>query len=67
MLEEQLEKKAVIDFQPPHQADLPETRADIGKAKRLLNWEPEIGLAEGIEKTIAWYKQNRHWLRDLEM
>lgn len=29
----------------------------IGKAKKILNWKPEIKLEEGLRRTIAWYKQ----------
>jgi UDP-glucuronate decarboxylase len=32
-------------------------RPDIGKAKRLLGWSPEIGLQEGLEETIAWFSR----------
>lgn len=30
-------------------------RPDIGKARKLLNWRPEVGLQEGLEQTIAWF------------
>jgi dTDP-glucose 4,6-dehydratase len=29
---------------------------DIGKAKSLLDWEPKVMRAEGLEKTYAWFK-----------
>ena len=29
---------------------------DISKAKRLLNWKPEIPLDEGLKRTISWFK-----------
>ncbi|GBF48831.1 NAD-dependent epimerase/dehydratase [Leptospira ryugenii] len=32
---------------------------DISKAKQFLGWEPKVSLAEGIEKTIAYYKKYR--------
>lgn len=57
-LEKVLGKKAKIKNFDFHKADLKETWADISKAKRLLNWEPTIGLDEGIEKTVASYKAN---------
>ena len=30
----------------------------ITKAKEILNWEPTTTLEEGLEKTIAWFKEN---------
>ena len=30
-------------------------RPDIGKAERLLGWQPRIGLQQGLERTIAWF------------
>lgn len=30
---------------------------DIGKAKRLLDWEPAISLEDGISETIDWYRR----------
>ncbi len=29
---------------------------DISKAKSLLDWEPKVMRAEGLEKTYAWFK-----------
>ena len=31
--------------------------ADISKAKKLLNYNPETSLKEGIKKTIEWWKE----------
>jgi nucleoside-diphosphate-sugar epimerase len=28
------------------------------KAKKLLNWEPQVSLEEGIYKTEWWIKEN---------
>ncbi len=33
--------------------------ADWSKAKRVLGWEPAIGLAAGLERTIAFYREHR--------
>ena len=30
--------------------------ADISKARRLLNFEPKTNLAEGLERTLAWFR-----------
>jgi CDP-glucose 4,6-dehydratase len=29
----------------------------IGKAKKILDWEPEYNLTEGLKRTIGWYSQ----------
>ena len=31
---------------------------DISKARKELKWEPEIGLEEGLAKTIDWFREN---------
>ena len=31
---------------------------DVTKAKEKLGWHPEIGLDEGIQQTLDWYKNN---------
>jgi UDP-glucuronate decarboxylase len=30
---------------------------NIGKAKRLLNWEPQVPLNVGLERTIKYYRE----------
>jgi nucleoside-diphosphate-sugar epimerase len=31
------------------------TWADITKAKKLLNWEPQVSFDEGIQKMVEWH------------
>jgi nucleoside-diphosphate-sugar epimerase len=66
-LEKLLGKKAHIDQKPFHIADIKETWADIGKAKRLLDWEPRTSLDQGLEKSVQWYVDNRNWLKDINV
>lgn len=37
--------------------DPQQRRPDIARAKTILNWEPRVGLDEGIEKTIPYFKE----------
>jgi len=30
----------------------------IGTAKQLLGWEPQVGLGEGMERTVAWLRES---------
>jgi nucleoside-diphosphate-sugar epimerase len=66
-LEELMRKKAKIDHKPFHVADLMETWADISKAKNLLGWEPQVSLNEGLEKSVQWYMDNQHWLKEVQV
>jgi nucleoside-diphosphate-sugar epimerase len=65
-LEERIGKKAKVDFQPIHPADMLTSHADISKAKTLLKWEPEISLIEGIDRLVNWYQQERSWVSDIK-
>ena len=37
--------------------DVRHSLADISKAKRLLGYEPEVGLEEGLRRTVDWYRR----------
>lgn len=52
--------KSEIVFKPNAQiGDDPKVRQpDITLAKKLLGWEPTISPEQGLEKTIAWFKEN---------
>lgn len=54
-IEKGLGKKAVIEFLPDQQGDMPLTSADITKARALLGYNPQTKIAEGIPKFIEWY------------
>lgn len=36
--------------------DIRYARANISKAKSLLNWTPQVSLSEGIQKLVEWSK-----------
>ena len=35
------------------------------KAERLLGWRSQIPFHEGLESTVAWYRDNPRWWRDV--
>ena len=67
LIEKGLGKKAKIDYKPFHKADMKDTWANVEKAKRILNWQAEVSLEEGIEKTVEWYISNRDFVNSLEI
>src|SRR2546425_520627 len=46
-----------IVFKPLPQDDPKRRCPDISKAKRLLNWEPKVGLEEGLGLTLDYFKK----------
>ena len=66
-LESLLVKKAKVECNPSHAADMNETWADISKAKELLGWKPEFSFDEGLKKTVEWYLLNREWLKEIKI
>ncbi len=67
LIDKGLGKKAKIDYKPFHKADMKDTWADVKKAKNILNWQAEVSLEEGIEKTVEWYLSNRDFVNSLEI
>ncbi|BBO79225.1 UDP-glucose 4-epimerase-like protein [Desulfosarcina widdelii] len=41
-------------FGPPRPGDIRDSVADIGTIRRELAFAPEVGLRQGLEKTLAW-------------
>ncbi len=43
-----------LEFSPADPADMAHTHADISLAKRLLQWEPQVSLEDGLQRFLAW-------------
>ena len=56
LLEQALGKKAVIEELPEQPGDMPITYADISKARRLLGYDPQVGIEEGVERFVRWFR-----------
>jgi len=49
-----------IEYAPRRVWDRSKHReADNGKAKRLMGFSPVVSVAEGIERTVAWFREHR--------
>lgn len=47
-----------IEFEhlPPRSGDQQRTKANIDKARRLLNYNPTVSLEEGVAEQLAWFQ-----------
>ncbi|MEP6817909.1 MAG: GDP-mannose 4,6-dehydratase [bacterium] len=57
LLEKELGAIAKIDQQPLQPGDVPQTFADITKARRLLGYNPQTQIEEGIRKFVEWFRE----------
>jgi len=56
LIEQELGQPAKIRFLPPQPGDVPLTCADITKARRLLDYRPQVPIEEGIARFVHWFQ-----------
>jgi dTDP-glucose 4,6-dehydratase len=49
--------RSELVFKPLPQDDPRQRKPDISRAKQLLDWEPRVSLAEGLGRTIPYFRQ----------
>ena len=54
LLQEAAGSRAPIEFAPKRPGEQQESFLDVSKAKKVLGWEPQVTLSEGLAKTFAW-------------
>ena len=59
LIEKALNKQAKIQYLERAYKDPDVVRPNLENSKNLLNWEPKIGIEEGINKTVEWYIDNK--------
>jgi nucleoside-diphosphate-sugar epimerase len=67
MMEKAIGRKAIIEQRPAEKADMSASWADVSKAGKLLGWEPQVGLKEGIAKMVEWYRAERSWASQIKL
>ncbi len=61
VIENKLGRKANLEYIPRNPADVMENWANVDKARRLLGWQPQVSLDEGIGRLVNWYLAERSW------
>ncbi|HKE84096.1 MAG TPA: SDR family oxidoreductase [Vicinamibacterales bacterium] len=46
-------------YGPPRAGDVKDSQADIGKARRLLGYEPRVTFEQGLKSTVEWYRESQ--------
>ena len=58
LLENELDLPAKIDRQPLQPGDVPQTFADITRARQLLAYNPQTQIESGIKRFIEWFRSS---------
>jgi GDP-L-fucose synthase len=56
------EGRVVYDSSKPDGA--PYKTVDGSRGKALLGWSPQVGLGEGLQRTVKWYLENQERLHE---
>jgi UDP-glucuronate 4-epimerase len=56
LLEKELDAHAIIDRQPVQPGDVPQTFADISRARKLLGYNPQTQIEEGLHRFVDWFR-----------
>lgn len=67
ILERLIGRSARVVRHEQHPADAMANLAVVEKARRMLGWDPQVTLEEGIPNMVDWYMQNRAWARDIQL
>lgn len=51
-----LQTKIKTEAKPPRSGDQSRTKANIDKARKLLGYDPQTTLSDGLEAQVAWFK-----------
>ncbi|MGE3475372.1 MAG: NAD-dependent epimerase/dehydratase family protein [Rhodospirillaceae bacterium] len=55
-LEKHIGKKAVLNMMPMQPGDVEGTWCDVGALGRAVGYQPRVSLDEGLDKTVAWFR-----------
>ncbi|MDD3323335.1 MAG: NAD-dependent epimerase/dehydratase family protein [Paludibacter sp.] len=53
-------KQAKIKYIDTQKGDVKNTKSNVTKARKLLNWKAETNIVEGLDKFIEWFRENEY-------
>jgi UDP-glucuronate 4-epimerase len=59
LLERELDQHAIVERQPLQPGDVPQTYADISKARALLGYDPQTQIEDGIHRFVEWFRDQK--------
>jgi UDP-glucuronate 4-epimerase len=51
--------KARIEHHPPRAEDMPFTHASLTKARRLLSYQPQVEIEDGVREYVDWFRRTQ--------
>lgn len=67
LIEKYTGEQAQFNYKEFYKTDMKATWADIEKARKLLGWQPQVSLEEGIKRTVQWTKDNWEWVQNISL
>lgn len=61
IVEKNVGKKANIKQYPMQPGDVNLTYADVSKARKMLDYDPQMKIEEGMKIVVEWYLENKHY------
>jgi UDP-glucose 4-epimerase len=58
LINDHLGTKLAPDYRPARAGDVKHSLADIRAAERVIGYRPQVMFAEGLKRSIAWYREN---------
>lgn len=62
ILKEEAGSDIVPEYGPDRAGDIRDSLADISKAERLLGYQPQVRIREGLQQTLDWFKNNQEFI-----
>ena len=51
-------KDIKVIYGPNREGDIPHSHASVEKAKKLLNYNPQFSMPQGLKEAVKWYWKN---------